>query len=794
MTPIVILMHSAISPIGNLSLQESSSNHVRLAAPGAMLDVSYLRPDLLRLRATSGGAFASNASWAVHGESWPGIPMEIENYPGRMVLSSTRARLEINLVEGSWSLTNDQGVELFAIEPGGMQIGRAGAGVTLRLAEREAVFGLGETTGTFNKRGLVREFWNIDVRGHTPVMHAGLRKMYLSIPFALSLRCGLAAGLFWDDPGYQRWDIGQGRVDQWEMTASKGEIDLYIFVGPSCAAVLERFAELTGRMPMPPLWGLGYQQCRYSYETRAKVEEIAREFRRRRIPCDVIYLDIHHMDEYRVFTFGPSFPRPAKLAAELAAQGFKLVTIVDPGVKDEPGFDVLRRGRKLGAFIKDAGGKADYIGEVWPGAVRFPDFLNPVTRRWWGAEQGRLQSLGIAGFWNDMNEPADFSRKNKEIPGRCRHSTKFGEVRHADVHNVYGMEMARASYEGALAHRPGQRPFIITRAGYAGVQRYAIVWTGDNHSSWEHMADSVQMLLNLSLSGVPFCGADAGGFMDNATGELLARWTQLAAFTPFFRNHSNIGTIDQEPWAFGPEIEAICRRHIELRYELLPYLYGLFIEAHRCGTPIMRPLLWHYQDDPLAVAAGDQFMLGRDLLIAPILSQGARARSVYLPSGTWFDFWNGQKKRGGRHLLAEGEIDKLPIFVRAGAIVPRVPVQQFLGEHKIDTVSLHVWPGSGTELNWYEDDGQTLEYLRGVRTERRISLRTAGRESRLRFGAQIGGFSSGVKRWRVVLWCAKRTARASVKGREVASQYDRSRGVCTFEFDNEDGAFDVTWR
>ena len=339
------------------------------------------------------------------------------------------------------------------------------------------------------------------------------------------------------------------------MSASTGEVDLYFFLGPTSAEILARYTELTGRMPLPPRWGLGYQQCRYSYETRERVEEVARLFRKKHIPCDVIYLDIHYMDGYRVFTFGKRFPKAPQMLARLAAKGFKVVTIIDPGVKDDPRFPVLRRGLARHAFVKAPDGRTDYLGEVWPGRVRFPDFLNPIARAWWGEEQARFQKLGIAGFWNDMNEPADFSAPEKDFPGECLHQTGVGQQRHWAVHNVYGSEMARASYEGSLTAAPEQRPFVITRAGYAGLQRHALVWTGDNDSSWEHLADSVQMLLNLSVSGVAFCGADVGGFHDNTTGELLARWTQLAAFTPFFRNHSNIRTIDQEPWAFGPEIE-----------------------------------------------------------------------------------------------------------------------------------------------------------------------------------------------------------------------------------------------
>jgi alpha-glucosidase len=301
------------------------------------------------------------------------------------------------------------------------------------------------------------------------------------------------------------------------------------------------------------------------------------------------------------------------------------------------------------------------------------------------------------------------------------------------------------------------------------------------------------MLLNLSLSGVAFCGADVGGFHGNCTGELLARWMQLAAFTPFFRNHSNLGTIDQEPWAFGPRIEAICRRYIGLRYQLLPYLYGLFVEAHRHGTPIMRPMFWHYQNDPKAVAAGDQFMLGSELIIAPILRQGATARSVSLPAGVWFDFWTGQAHRGGNHVLVEAALDVLPLFVRAGALLPMIALQQYVGARTADVVNLHIWPGGRGALNWYEDDGKSLDYLAGAHYERPIALERVKKINRLQFGAVQGSAPSAVKVWRVLLRQASRPVRVRMDGRPVEVGFNREFGICAFEVENSRTAFELSF-
>ncbi|MFO1496903.1 MAG: glycoside hydrolase family 31 protein [Verrucomicrobiota bacterium] len=773
------------------ALSPNHAQSVLLHNDSERIELSALSDDLFRLRMTHGPAFSPLASWAICQTDWPEVSVDLRQHRGTASVQTSQGQL--TFAHGGWQLRDRGGQVVFSSPPRGTAFSGTEPSVVLELEEKESIFALGESSGPFNKRGLIREFWNIDVGGHTRAVHAALRNMYLSVPFALSLRHGRAAGLFWDNPTRQKWDLGQTTFDQWKMTASNGEIDLYLFLGPTCPDVLRRYTKLTGRMPLPPQWALGYQQCRYSYETRRRVEEIARTFRAKQIPCDVLYLDIHYMDEYRVFTFGRTFPNPRRMIAGLGKSGFKVVTIVDPGVKDDQKFPVLQRGLQRKAFVKDRSGRKDYLGQVWPGRVRFPDFLNPAARAWWSEEQARFQRLGIAGFWNDMNEPADFSAPGKDFPGECLHQVGPAAVRHASVHNVYGSEMARASFEGALAAAPNRRPFVITRAGYAGLQKHALVWTGDNDSTWEHLADSVQMLLNLGLSGIAFCGADVGGFHHNTTGELLARWTQLAAFTPFFRNHSNIGTIDQEPWAFGPKIESICRRFIQLRYQLLPYLSGLFREAHREGIPVMRPLLWHYPNDPKAVAAGDQFLLGADLLVAPILRQGATARSVYLPAGTWFDFWTGAAHRGGAHLLAEADLDSMPIYVRAGAIIPFLPVQQYVGEKAGHEVTLHLWPGNRGDLSWYEDDGLSRDYEKGVYYQRRLSMSKRNRRTRLCFEAPQGRGCSHVRRWRVLLRNCPRAVRPQLSGEPLALQFDRETSLCSFGVANETAPFEVNW-
>jgi len=685
--------------------------------------------------------------------------------------------IELDLRNGRLRVANASGCTLAETGPEGPGFLGRQAHLAFRLSGREAFFGLGESSGPFDRRGLVQEFWNTDALGHGGI-HPGLRTLYVSIPFTVMLAGGRPFGLFWDNPARQRWDLGQADRRRWQLTAASGEIDLYLFTGASVADIVRRYSELTGRMPMPPRWALGYHQCRYSYRSRVEVEHIARELRRRRIPCDALYLDIHHMRGFRVFTFGRAFRKPAEMIARLRRRGFQTVAITDPGVKVDSRFGVYTRGRRIQAYVRTPDGRRDYVGKVWPGRTVFPDFLNARVRRWWGREQSGLQRRGVVGFWNDMNEPANFVPPSKTLPERCRHESDSGPASHAEAHNVYGMQMARASREGVLGHCPDRRPFVITRAAYAGTQRYAMLWTGDNASSWEQLADSVQMLLNLGLSGFPFCGSDAGGFLDNCTPELYARWMQMAAFTPFFRNHTMLGTQEHEPWSFGPDIEAIVRGAVELRYQLLPYWYCLFAEAHRSGTPIMRPLLWQYPEDPVAVGCGDQFLVGPSLLVAPILRQGAVARAVYLPRGTWFDFWTGRRHRGGAHIVAEAPLPRLPLYVAGGSLVPMAALCQHTGRIPGNTIHLHLWPDGVGQLEWYEDDGLSPRHERGAFHQRRISW--DGKI--LHFGPAEGEYPSRVKHWRILLRNARRAIIPSRLARKA--RFDPEARVASCQLTN----------
>jgi alpha-glucosidase len=560
--------------------------------------------------------------------------------------------------------------------------------------------------------------WNSDTYGYGDATDP----LYASVPFYLVLRNGRAHGVFLDNPHRTSFDVGKEDPGLLSFGATGGELDYYLIDGPSPKTVIERYTALTGRMPLPPLWALGYHQCRYSYYPESKVRFVARNFRERRIPADVLWLDIHFQDGYRPFTWDAErFPNPGRLVGDLAAEGFRTVVIVDPHPKKEAGTRVYDEGVAGGHFVKRPDG-TPFEAPVWPsqaekepGPSVFPDFARTATRAWWGTLHDGLVKLGVAGIWNDMNEPAVFDSATGTFPLGVRHDVDGRASDHREVHNVYGMLMSQATHEGLLALRPGARPFVLTRATFAGGQRWAAVWPGDNVSTWAHLRGSVPLLLGLSLSGFPFVGTDVGGFVGGATPDLYTRWLQSAVFAPFFRTHTAYGNPEQDPWSYGTRHEAANRRAIELRYDLLPHVYSVMEEASRTGVPAMRPLFLEFPGDARTWDRDDSFLFGRELLVAPVLRDGAERRGLYLPKGAWFELEGGKRHTGGRDVVVPVTLDSLPIFVREGAFLFRQPVLQHTGERHGKTLTVQHWPADGPCTgDLYEDEGDGFAYREGV--------------------------------------------------------------------------------
>ncbi|CCC57802.1 glycoside hydrolase family 31 protein [Caloramator australicus] len=587
--------------------------------------------------------------------------------------------------------------------------------IVKKMQGDEYFYGLGEKTGHLNKRGYYYEMWNTD----DPRPHVeSFVSLYKSIPFFITLRENASFGIFFDNTFKTYFDMGKENEKYYYFAADDGNLDYYFIYGPKVTDVVEGYTYLTGKTPLPQLWTLGYQQSRWSYSPKERVLEIAKTFREKDIPCDVIHLDIDYMDGYRVFTWDKvAFNNHKEMIKELKDMGFKVVTIIDPGVKKDKGYFMYEEGLKYGYFATDKDG-IPYINEVWPGEALYPDFSDEAVRRWWAEKQKIMLQDGVAGIWNDMNEPASFKGP---LPEDVQFKNDGRPTNHLEIHNVYGHLMSKATYEG-IKDYTNKRPFVITRACYAGTQKYSTVWTGDNHSFWEHLRMAVPMLLNLGLSGIAFCGTDVGGFQFDATGELLSRWVQLGCFTPLFRNHSCIHTRDQEPWAFDEKTEEINRKYIKLRYKLLPYVYDLMYQCELTGLPLMRPLFLHYQDDKNTYELNDEFLFGENILVAPILEQGKNIRAVYLPEGTWIDYWTKEEYEGGKYILKEAPLDICPIFIKKGSIIPNFEEQNYVGQKKMNKLILDIYPGDGAYYH-YKDDGESFEYKEGKYNLYKISMR-----------------------------------------------------------------------
>lgn len=703
----------------------------------ARLRVAPLDNGVIRVRLAPTGVFGRDFSWAVTAPPpvQPNLALHESDETIIIRAGDVRVRIDRNPCRLTFLDAADKLIARQCPSKGLTWDGEEVRG-WMSLDAHDHFFGLGEKGNPLDKRHTATVNWNTDTAEHDPWTDP----LYQTHPFVLVVNDGVAFGLFFDNTYRSYFDFGKTSRSAWSFGADGGELNYYLIPGPRPADVVRRYAALVGTMPLPPLWSLGYQQCRWSYPTAKHVRQVARQFRRRKIPCDTVYVDIDYMDAFRCFTWNAkSFPRPDKLMKNLAADGFKVVAIVDPGIKCESGYDVFDEGVAGKHFCEGRDGKP-YVGKVWPGETVYPDFTRPQTRRWWGQLNRRMTDVGVRGIWNDMNEPADFSQPDGLAPLYMRHDNEGQPSDHRGVHNIYGMQMARSTYEGLREIHPGERPFVLTRAGYSGVQRFAATWTGDNLSSWEHLRMSIPMLLNMNLSGMIFCGADVGGFRDYPSPELFTRWVQLGIFYPLCRVHT-AGGPSQDPWSFGPAHEKIMRRAIELRYRLLPYLYSEMRHAAQTGEPVMRPLVYDFPDHRDVHKAQYEFLFGRQILVAPVVRQGETSRRLRLPKGDWYAFDGAQRHAGEEEFELPIRLGTIPMFATAGAVIPMREVLQYADQRPLRELILHVYPGSGGGC-FYNDDGISFEHRSGAFCEETyettdcdelISLRVAGRTGRDQF-------------------------------------------------------------
>ena len=761
--------------LGNFVRLADCDDCVRATAQAGLLELSAAPGGTLRVRlgrgelTPDGKRLPHYQSLALSGtldlEGLRRQALTVKRRRGALEIPTPDVTARLNLEPLAMSFTLPGSRLVFGADLG---LGFRDGHIVVRKSLRQGahIYGLGEKTGWLDKRHRCYTMRTTDVYLENPAgMGAHTDPLYASFPVFIVHNAEASYGIFVDSPEFTTFDFTQD--DAYEFTAPADALTYYLLPGPALPDILRQYTDLTGRMPLPALWALGYHQCRWSYPTDAEVRRVAAKLRSQLIPADSVWCDIDYMDGFRVFTWNnKAFPDPKKLTANLGRQGFRVVTIVDPGVKVDEQYRVYAEGRAGRHFIRQPDGE-EYNGNVWPGLSALPDFHQAETREWWaGLVQRWLTENGLAGLWNDMNEPA-----STDVNGKLMEALHAGgHLPHAAARNTYALQMARATCEGMRAHNPDSRPFLLTRAAFSGAQTVAALWAGDNSSLWEHLAASLPMLMNLGLSGMPLVGADIGGFNGDAHGELLARWTQAGAFYPFCRNHSAAGTRAQEPWAFGPEVEAICRRYIELRYQLLPYFYQLFHQAAETGAPVMRPLVWHYPQDPATFNLNDQFMVGPDLLVAPVIAPGVEARSVYLPEGPWYRWGHGQTTplRGPGHIVASAPLEELPLFVRGGAILPMWNLAQHTGAIDRASLRLHIWPGKG-HLPLYEDDGDTQAYAQSTAGYRQTPFAVHVEKHRLfiHWEAPFGDYRDARKRWTFVVH-AWRGLKATLDGKPVA--------------------------
>jgi alpha-glucosidase len=720
------------------------ANGVELRTAGAVAEVVALRDDVLRVRVSATGRLPEDASWAALPEARrASVAVAVEDTPRLVGFRTADVHVAIDRSDLAITVRDNSGR---IIQQDARPVCFQGSSfrVFKNMPEDEHYFGLGDKTGPVDRRGEAFDLWNTDAYR----FQESTDPIYKSIPFFMTFRRGTAAGVFLDNTWRSSFDFGKDTPGVYSFGAVNGPLDYYIFTGPTPKQVVEAYAWLTGKPPLPPLWMLGFQQSRYTYTPVQKLMDVADRLRADRIPADALYLDIGFQEKNRPFTVDrTAFPDFAGTVARLKKMNFHLVVITDLHIAKLPGhgYAPYDSGMAEDQFVHNPDGTV-FSGIVWPGPSVFPDFTRKVTRDWWGGLYSGFVNDGVAGFWNDMNEPSVFNTPNKTFPLDVVHRIESDDfsrrtATHAEIHNVYGMENSRATFEGLRKLRPEERPFVLTRATFAGGQRYAATWTGDDSSTWNHLRMTAPMLKNLGLSGFSFSGADVGGFAGTPPPDLLTKWIEVAAFQPIDRDHTESGTGAQEPWVGGTAQEDIRRRFINERYRLMPYLYTLAEESARTGLPMMRPIFLDYpkaakDGHPIDTDTGTEgeFLLGHNLLIAPSpYPEEPDAYTVEFPTADWYDYWTGKRVEPTVRAAAPAqtglppsaadlvplttlvrpELGSLPVFVRGGAILPMAPLVQSTNETPQGPLTLRVFAGPDCRGSLYLDDGHTYAYMYG---------------------------------------------------------------------------------
>lgn len=684
---------------------------------GVVLQITILRGSIIRFRYATNYNFEPDFSYAIDPEATMGYSkLEVVENDTEYIISTARLNILVDKKTLRTQISDLNGTIINEDELGfHWEENYEYGGNTVKLSKitqsGESFYGMGDKAMHSNLKGKRVENWVTDQFAYAKEQDP----LYKAIPFYIGLNKGIAYGIYFDNSFRTGFDFSQERRNITSFWAEGGEMNYYFIFGPDMPKVVSSYSSLTGTPELPPMWALGFHQSKWSYYPESNVKEIASEFRKLQIPCDAIYLDIDYMDGFRCFTWDKNhFPDPKRMIQELEEDGFKTVVMIDPGIKVDRDYWIYNEALENGYFCKRGDGPLMH-GKVWPGECNFPDFTNPAVREWWAELYKEFMSdLGVHAVWNDMNEPAVMEVPSKTAPLDTRHDYDGNPCTHRKAHNVYGMQMVRATYEGVKKYVYPKRPFVITRAAFSGTQRYSSTWTGDNVATWEHLWIANVQVQRMCLSGYSFVGSDIGGFAEQPDGELFARWVQLGIFHPFCRVHSSGDHGDQEPWSFGSEITDIVRKFVELRYQLLPYLYTMFYKYTKENVPMVQSLVFFDQEDNQTHFRTDEFIFGDKILVCPIQEPNAQGRRMYVPRGEWYDFWTNEFVEGGKEKWVAAALDMIPIFVKAGSIIPKYPIQQYVGEKKIEELVLDVYYKEGTETSEvYEDANNGYDYKKG---------------------------------------------------------------------------------
>ncbi len=691
---------------------------------GVILQVTILRGSVIRFRYATDSNFEKDFSYAISDTGVRGYSMlEVEEQEEDYVIITAKIRISIAKANMHVVISDKEGNVICKDDWGyhweqSYEYGGNIVKMSKAAPQGECYYGLGDKPMHLNLKGKRIENWATDQYAFGKDQDP----LYKSVPFYIAMYEEKAYGIFFDNTFRTFFDFCHERRNVTSFWAQGGEMNYYFIYGPDMQDVVVRYTDLTGTPELPPLWALGYHQCKWSYYPENKVKEVTSTFRELQIPCDAIYLDIDYMEGFRCFTWNKEyFPDPKRMVDELAEDGFKTIVIIDPGIKIDENYSVYQEAIENDYFCKRADGP--YMrGKVWPGECFFPDFTNPKVREWWaGLFKEIIDEIGVKGVWNDMNEPAVMEVPGKTFPNDVRHNYDGNYCSHRKAHNIYGTQMARATYEGVKRFAYPKRPFIITRSAYSGAQRYTSSWTGDNVATWEHLWIANIQAQRMSMSGMSFTGSDIGGFAEHPTGELYARWIQLGVFHPFCRTHSSGDHGNQEPWTFGEEVINVTRKYVELRYQLLPYLYTMFWEYANAGIPMLKSLVLYDQEDLQTHYRTDEFIFGNQILVCPVQEPNAKGRRMYIPRGCWFNYWTREYVKGGLEKWVDADLDTIPLFIKEGAIIPKYPIQQYVGEKKIEVLMLEVYYKLGDKevSKVYEDSQDGYDYTKG-----RYSLRS----------------------------------------------------------------------